>query len=371
MKLGLLSFHNAANYGAALQAYALQKALEVKGFDSEYINYLNDHRKSAYCMTHHILSSLKKGDFKNAFKYVLGSPFMMLRKVRFNTFYKNNLKSTKRIYSSSEEAKELNGYYEKFIVGSDQVWNSKNNGGDDSFLLSFVDNNEKKISYSSSFGISEISDDYIEVYRKYLSQIKYLAVRERHGIELIQKLINRTPELVLDPVFLLSKEQWLEIADSKQNSKSFLFIYTNKKNQFEDFIRTTKYNIDNDYLYKISRNLTASDFFNKKTRVKYTISPTEFISSIRDAKLIVTASFHCVAMSIILNKPFVAILTGDKGKDERILNILSLLNLEIRIYNKEMTIEQVNKKINYEEVNKRIDNLKFSSLEYLLNALKR
>lgn len=369
MKIALLSFHNAANYGAALQAYALQRALFDMGFDNEYINYQNQHRKNSYSMSHHIIDSLKKNDIIGAIKYILGAPFMNLRKIRFDEFYKNNLKCTSKIYSTSNDAKSLNNDYFKFIVGSDQVWNSKNNGNDDAYLLSFVEDDSKKVSYSSSFGISEIPIEQKKIYSKYLSRIAYLSVREQYGVELVKELTNREAKLVLDPVFLLTKDTWLNMAISKKHQKPFVFSYTNQPNQLETFLTTTGYNIENKLLYKISRSTKVSDFISRKVRVKYSISPIEFLSIIRDSSLIVSASFHCIVLSIILNKPFVAILSGNTGRDERLINILSMLGLEKRIFNDSMTKDDVIAEIDYESVNIKIYDLKESSISFLSNAL--
>ena len=38
-KIGILTFHNAYNYGAVLQCYALQKVIGNKNFNVEVINY--------------------------------------------------------------------------------------------------------------------------------------------------------------------------------------------------------------------------------------------------------------------------------------------------------------------------------------------
>ncbi|MCW8310877.1 polysaccharide pyruvyl transferase family protein [Sphingobacterium sp. InxBP1] len=370
MKIALLTFHNAANYGAALQAFALQKALDEKGYENVYINYQNEHRINSYSVSYLVLSAVKKFDIKGAMRYLAGSPFLLQRKTRFNTFYRRNLRCTKRIYNSSSEAESLNDQYTKFIVGSDQVWNWSNNGADDSYLLSFVKDNNKKISYSSSFGVAEISDDLKAVYQMYLSEFSHLAVREQHGIEIVKGLIGRNPRLVLDPVFLLSKEQWLTIADAKKFNDRFIFSYTNKPNQLEKFLSTTNLDLTDTYLYKLSRNIKISDFLDKTVKVKYTMSPSKFLSVVRDAELIVSASFHCVSLAIILNKPFVAILTGNRGKDERLTNILSLLDLNNRIYSENMTKEDIKRPIDYDRVNIKIEELKLSSLEYLWNAIE-
>ena len=370
MKVALLSFHNAINYGAALQAYALEKYLLEQDIDCEYINYQNYHRRIAYNMSHHVWKSLKNKNFSMALKYFLGSPFMELRKIRFKSFYRKNLKCTKIVYKSSDEAKELNQLYDKFIVGSDQVWNFDNNGNDFAFLLNFVDDDSKKISYSSSFGMSEIPSLLNDKYSEYLSRINNISVRETYGIDLIKNLTGRDSKLVLDPVFLLSKQQWENLASQKKEKDNYVFFYTNRSNQVADFCRQTKYSFKNKKLYVLSRNVTFKDFLNRNRKVKYSMSPKEFIRIIRDSELVVSASFHCISLAIILNKPFVAILTGEKGKDERILNILNLLNLNNRILTSKMNEMDVCSTIDFIKVNHNIHKLVLDSTKFLKDSIK-
>ena len=78
MKLGLLTFHDAANYGAALQAYALQAYLEGEGFDCEYLDYRNERRRQMYDMGWQMADSLRRGNVAAAAKYFAGTPFMRL-----------------------------------------------------------------------------------------------------------------------------------------------------------------------------------------------------------------------------------------------------------------------------------------------------
>ena len=369
MKVALLSFHNAANYGAALQAYALEKHLLEQGIDCEYIDYRNHHRRTAYSMSYHIWENLKRKKIKNALKYFLGFPFMGLRKIRFKRFYKKNLRCTPKVYKSEEEAKELNPYYDKFIVGSDQVWNFENNGGDFAFLLNFVDDDSKKISYSSSFGVSEIPLQIRDSYRQYLSKINKIAVREAYGVDIVKALTLREAKLVLDPVFLLSKQQWESLTPQKKIKESFVFFYANKSKQISDFFTRTKYRMNGKKLYKLARNTSVRDFFDNDIKVKYAMSPNEFIRVVRDSELVISASFHCISLAIILNKPFVAILTADRGKDERILNILNLLDLNNRILTPDMGEVEINATIDYEKVNSKIRELCSDSINFLIDAI--
>ena len=367
-KIALLSFHNAANYGAALQAYALQKALTEKGYDSVYINYQNEHRANAYNMSHFIIDYLRQGKLKSALLYFFVSPFMFLRKCRFRRFYKQYLKCTKQVYSSSKEASALEQQYDKFIVGSDQVWNYVNNGGDFAFLLDFVKNTKKKISYSSSFGVSEIPSYLEDKYREGLQAIKYLSVRERYAVEMVRRIAGREAVLVLDPVFLVSKEDWLSLCHPID--EQYVFSYTNRPQQFDNFLKQTGLDMSSCLHYKLARATSLGDFFSRSTKVKYSMSPIDFLSVINSARLVVSASFHCISLSIILNRPFIAILMGDEGKDERIQSLLNQLNLQDRIFSSTMTLENVYTPIDYKSVNSKLFSLRKSSLGFLKSSIE-
>lgn len=367
MKLALLSFHNAANYGAGLQAYALQRYLEDQGFETEYIDYQNDERRNSYDMLFHIRTSIVNHQWIDAMKYFVGTPFLLLRKRKFSHFY-SKLHCTKNTYYKPQQLDELSDCYDKYVVGSDQVWNPNNNGYDTTFLLSFVNSNKKKISYSSSFGITSVPDIIRDEYKKYLGFFSHLSCREMQGCKLIKELTGREATHVLDPVFLLDSEKWDECI-RKKNNDSFIFCYTNRKSQLSDFFRTTNYQLNGNKIYKLTRYVKLGDFVSPSIRIKYTMSPEEFLGNIRDSKLVITASFHCIALSIIFNKQFVCFVTGDKGKDERVVGLLQALGLEDRIYTPNMSIEDINKPINYDKVNMKKAELVKHSSNYLLNAI--
>ncbi len=369
MKLGLLTFHTAANYGAALQAYAFEKFLKDKGYDCEYINYVNASRAHEYSMTWHIYDCLKRGKFTSAAAYLAGSPFMTLRKMRFDSFYKRYLRQTEKEYHNSKEAEELNDNYDYFVVGSDQVWNPVCNGDDAAFLLDFVKDSKKRISYSPSFGMTEVDDAHKEVFKDNLKKFSNIGVRESVGQKIVRELTGREAMLCLDPVLLLSKEQWEEVMPQKEQKESFIFSYTNRDSQTRDFFNTG-YELQGKKHYVLSRYTKPSDFLNSQVRVKYCMSPQEFLWVVNTADMVVSASFHCIAMSIILNRQFVVITTGDEGKDERLLNLLRTLGLQDRVLRKGMTVEEVNAPIDYKKVNERIEQMKKQSVDYILGVLK-
>ena len=367
--VALLTFHNALNHGAALQVFASQQALHNMNVDCEIIDYVNEHRDGAYSMGRHAIREIRGRHLSAALKYCAGSLFMRRRRQKFEVFYDVYLRLTRTCYASSEEAESLNGKFDRFVVGSDQVWNPRHNGMDFAYLLDFVHDNNKKIAYSSSFGLATIPEDLQNRYAELLKRIKYISTRESYGIQLIRDLTGREAELVLDPVFLLDKKQWLSLCGDIQKKERYVFCNTNRPTQWRDFLTQTNYSTKRIHIFKMTRHLTIKDFLDRSVKVIYSISPIEFIETIACAELVVTASFHCIAMSVILNVPFIAVLTGDQGKDERVLNILRITGLENRILNDSMTLDDVNKPIDFTQVEAKVAEYRKKSMDFLKNAI--
>jgi len=167
--------------------------------------------------------------------------FIYKRRQKFLDFYRKYVNYTEKKYNYNQELKVTNEKYDKFIVGSDQVWNYNNNGKDFAYFLDFVEENNKKISYSSSFGVKSIPNSLKDEYAKYLSQIKYLSTREEYGCRIIKELTGEKADLVLDPVFLLDKNKWLSLIKKEKKKEKYIFCYTNRSNQIKDFLNQTQY----------------------------------------------------------------------------------------------------------------------------------
>lgn len=368
MKLGLLTFHTAANFGAALQAYALQEFLVSEGYEAEYIDYQNSHRRMIYDMPFHIKENIKSGKVVEALLYTLGAPVMKMRKIKFEKFDKEYLQLSGRTYYTKEQLEAVNDKYDMFIVGSDQVWHSSNNGADTSYMLSFVKDESKTISYASSFGLSEVPEFIKNDYAQSLKRIAHLSTREQTGVNIIKNLTGRDAKLVLDPVFLLKREQWQKLADRNAIGGKYLFSYTNRKNQMDKFLGTG-YDMQGMKHHKLSRFTGVKDFLSPSVKVKYDMSPTEFLANIDSAQMVVSASFHCICFSIIMNKPFVCFLTGNEGKDERLKTLLTHFGLMGRVYHEGMTLAEVQKEIDWQKVNSVMEEKRKDSIDFLLKSI--
>lgn len=369
IKVALLSFHNAYNYGAAMQAYGLQEAIQEMGVDAEYINYVNSHRQYIYDTLYQVKVAIREKKIIRALRLLAGSGFIYARGKKFKDFYDLHLKKTDKVYHNSSEASELNGLYDKYIVGSDQVWNCNNNGGDAAYLLDFVANSDQKISYASSFGMSDIPEKYISMYTNALKGIGRIAVREVAGSQIVEKYTNRKPHVVLDPVFLAGVQTWDKLKrEGKVKDEKYFFFYTNRNSQIRDFWNIG-FKRDGVKSHILSSFVGLKDFLNPYTSVRVAMTPADFLNEIASAELVVTASFHCVAFSIVFHKKFFVFLTGNRGKDERILNLLHICGLESRIITNEMTVEKIEQEIDYDEVDRRLQPYLDYSKEYLKHAI--
>lgn len=367
MKAALISFHNAYNYGACLQAYALQEAVTKMGIECEYIDYLNERRAGGYKMSVRIRNSLKKKDVKGLLKNICGAPFVWSRGRKFNKFYAEYLKKTAQTYHSCQEAEQLDGLYDRYVVGSDQVWNDAHNGADPAFFLDFVKDNKKKISYASSFGMADIPQEARERYARLLNNIEHLSTREQKGVDIIHDLTGREAKLVLDPVFLPDTSDWKRLIDTQKSPSQYTFYYINTKFNPERFRTVTEWKDKKRHI--LSASVKPKDFVQRHQKVTFAMSPQGFLQEINDAELVVTTSFHCLAFAIIFHKKFVAILSGDQGRDERLLNLLEITGLQDRIFSDKMTVKDIRREIDYEKVDRRLAEYKRFSLDFLRDAL--
>ena len=156
MKVGILTYHDTTNYGAAFQAFALQKKIEELGCDCEIIDY----KCKAVTERYEIKSPFKSSNIKQCIKRILTNKNNRNLKLKFETFYKRYQKRSDKTYYKNTIS-ETNNIYDKFIVGSDQVWNLRLSGEDTTYMLDFVKDDSKKYSYAASFGYSKIPDKYI------------------------------------------------------------------------------------------------------------------------------------------------------------------------------------------------------------------
>ena len=357
-KMHILTFHNAINYGAVLQCYALYKTIN-KNYECDVINYTSASVSDRYKIFGK--NCLKKKELKDTLKKIIGYSNNKKKEKKFKLFREKYIKFSKN-YSIEDIQKETWNENDYFIVGSDQVWNLSLIRNDYTYFLDFLDGKcNNRYSYAASFGTS-VTDNDIKKSRKYLEKFKKISVREKSAKEILDKN-NLECENNVDPVFLLSKDEWKNIAKKNEEEKKYILIYLLQGSDV--FLKKAiKYAEENNLKVVI-----LSTGLKRKYNAEYiaACSPEEFLGYFINAETVFTNSFHGISFSILFNKKFYYELQKNGSKtNSRLMNIISLFNLESQNSELYDSITQLSN-INYENVNHIIGVERDKSIKYLNN----
>lgn len=316
-EIGIMTYFAAENYGAVLQAYALQETLRVMGHQAEFVNY-----RPEYIFKPYKLRCIRQKGLKQYLLGVAGHLSRIPMRKSFARFRENlNISApyTKAGLGQSESA------YDYFLVGSDQVWNYKVNGEDTSYFLDFVQDDSKKFCYSASIGMTDLDEVHTEKFVKYLKKFNNVSVREASAQKLLQERCKIRASWNLDPTLLLGKEGWMKFIDDKFPHRDYILVYQiGMSKQFVTLIE--------EYAKKMSKKVVVIPFPRGRVAgAKYHIDagPKEFLNYIYYADEIFTDSFHCTVFSIIFQKKFRVGIFGDKKETgSRITDLLDLCGIE-------------------------------------------
>ena len=199
----------------------------------------------------------------------------------------------------------------------------------------------------------------------YHAVLRELLLTKNKGADIISKLTGREVVQVLDPVFLLDKEEWIELAKSSgpiQKDGKYILIYTLSKD--EDFIgKVRKYAAQ-----KKESILVISD---NRCNGQST-GPLEWLDYFCHADEVFTDSFHGTAFSVIFNKQFSVYIPDDsffQDSKSRITGLLDELEICNRIIDETYCLDNI-KDIDYDKVNDILSRLKTKSRDYLDSCLR-
>jgi len=353
LNVGIITFHRALNYGAVLQTYALYqsiKKLAVAEDDVFVLDHVGEKMKKQYALF--CLSRQMGFNIRQA--VIL--PAKILKKIRFNSFLKRNLK-LKTVADSGD----------RMITGSDQVWNLDIMYGDEAYFLDFVKNPRCKNSYAASFGTEKISDKYVEATTRLLSDFNKISVREETGRQIIKDIVNRDVPVVLDPTMLLGWDEWKEVAGKRKLKKEYILIYTLAGND-------ALFNFANELSNRAGLEVicVANENAKKTQRFRYKnfVGPAEWISLMMNASYIVTDSFHGTAFAINFKKPFfVELSPALLAVRSRLSNLLELFELGERTIVDGQN-KSIDKMINYDRVEIILNQEKEKSTGYLKSIIE-
>ena len=367
MKIGILTWLHNGNYGSILQAYALQKALRNQGYQTENIDYAPSTVKKVENLIknkNYLKLFLEKWDAYCA-KKVAGSPRELSEKQKkFEDFRENYINITRR-YSSPQEVATIDGEYDAYICGSDQIWSPVLLNP--VFYFDFLSDTERKIAYACSFGVSSIKGKKATKITNYLNRFDYISVRESSGCEIVKNLTGKVVPVMPDPTLLLQRTDWDKVSKYNLNLNKYIFCYFLSWN--EDYWKYVE-NVSQQLGYQIVIVPSVKQTYQVDAKILKNIGPEEWVGLVKNASYVITDSFHGTVFSIIYNKPFTVLKRfsddNPRSQNSRIYTLLEHYNLTNRLgINTDIFNLQ-----EYTKVNSQVEYDRRYALEWLNNVLK-
>lgn len=382
MKIGILTFHGADNFGCVLQCMALQNAMEslIPEAHVEIINYVmpNLVEKKLFMSREQYRDVKKRLGKKAARKRILENLRTLSGRAarirKFKKFRNSRLHISGEVFSRADVLGTFG--YDVFVVGSDQVFNrALIKGKEDIFFLGKAPAGAKKISYAASTGHSTFEEDEKAWFQKYLGGLDAVSIREKSARAAIQELVNKNVNVCLDPTMLLSAEYWrtLERKPKSIAKQKYVFMYglgypfcKEQENEACKLARMIAeqtgliviHNYFGDYRKRFDKNATHC----------YYQGPQEFLWLVDHAEYVINCSYHGTVFSVIFEKPFYTYSTG--GNSARMKDLVSTLGIEERYLEKPVSQQEINWDIDWEMIRTNWKKERENSLNYLKEAIE-
>ena len=361
-KIGILTFHNANNYGAMLQAYALKQALSLNAqHDVDILNYHCPKLQQDYSL----FSSLRLNPVSWC-KCLLTLPQKAYTASRFAGFRRRFLRDTPPLFPHTIAAYAQK--YDVLITGSDQVFHPRITRQDKNFFLAFNTPREKNFSFAASFGLEldNLSEPERLFIRENLAHLSRLSVREEQGAHIVRALTGRPARVDIDPTFLLSHAQW-QARCERPSVRNYVLVYLMSQNpQLITFAQQLAKAQQCELVY-ISPRLT---FKNRRRGIRY-MTPTvpQWLGLFDNARYVVTNSFHGLSFAINFNKPFFVGSAAKKvATNSRLENLLALTGLNDRRYTQ--FSGTYDRPVDWPNVNRKLDQERQKAFAYLNEITK-
>jgi len=323
MKVGILTFHYAPNYGAVWQAVGLQNKLIELGHEPVFINHIPAYMRPR-------MSRWRGWGLNSGSK--LPQVFMHRfheekRRSLFRKFVKENLRVSEHLPYISD-VRDYCHKLDAIIVGSDQVWNMNwISDYDDYYFLGFLKKCDiRKIAYGPCFGTRNQNPENLKKISQYLEAFDAIGMRNTFGKNIIDSFLKTPSKQVVDPAFFVNK------IPQKHNSNS-IFLYYVDNHVDEGFIQSV-ISFANKEKKTICHVKSESLFsFNQKHSMDSTnfLSPDDWLLELSSTSFVATESFHAVVFSLLIGRPFV--VTCSPQRSERVLDVLNRYEQKERFYN--------------------------------------
>ena len=362
MKIGILTYHRAENYGALLQAYATKTYLEGLGHETSFVDYWPQYHIDYFKLFswRRFLASSIYTKLAMLIGILVWGISRYCRKRELQQFMQQRLGLTpKPQYTDMDDKTEQ---YDAVIYGSDQIWRKQHLGGvgfDDWYFGSDNVLAERKIAYAASMGKQETTEKDDGYVKRMMQNFSHIAVRETSLQDYLYKL-EVSSTVVADPVFLLTKEQWQKLVQPTGKCEDYILFY-NLLNTPEStrFAKALSQHTGLPVI-EVTKRLSLLHIGSGYVR---TASVERFLGLLAGARYVVSNSFHGVAFSLIFGKQFWAAGMGEKAG--RVTSLLASVGISQRYVETAFQPALLKDTINYENVNVQLEKLVTSSEIFL------
>lgn len=378
MKVGIFSYNKYSlymNFGAALHSFAFQKALEKKGIESAIVDYRSKHVED-FDFNNLFLTDFRRGKIKGAKSFItslINTGSLRTKYKKFLRFYENHCIMYSDNGSAFYYSRFLTGDYNNFpfstvVCESDVTWSPLTNEGFDRVLFFDFECFESinKVAYSPSISNTVLTDEQESEFKRLLGNYDSLSSREDDTAKYVTELVSRPCAWVLDPVLLLTLDDYRPYIQDMQ-FEGYVLLYNCMKND-KNLIKQAQELATEKNLKLIE----ISDYNQNKFQYGHTVLTNlgieEFLGMFNNATYIVTNGFHGACFALIFNKEFY--LFARDGLDIKIRSLLRMVNLESRYVPLGGAIDVSKPPIDYQSVNSRLAEERKSSFNYIVESMK-
>lgn len=352
MKIGILTFNRALNYGAMLQMYALQNAIKRLGIDAEVVDY-----RSPYIEQQRPFLTLKSSAVLSDIARVI---FYHKKRATFQKFINKNIHLSDEKYTPANISSAAEKF-DFFIAGSDQIWNTNLTQMDMNYFLVFA-NGFQRYSYAASIGMLDFPKEGKTQIVDALRNFRYISVREKSAQELIENEVQHVKCICsLDPTLLLTKDEWsLLTACVRPEKEKYIMVFSVEKSLtlIEEVVR---------YARNKSLKVLYVGPYVKTNLVTYIPAPTveRLLALFMNSECVFTNSFHGTVFSIVFHKKFYSRIELEKGRNARVTDLLESLGLSNRL-----NLMNIESEVDWVYVDEQIAAKRKESISYLQRVIE-
>ncbi len=355
MKIGILTFHRAHNYGAVLQCFALQEFLKKMGHDVQVIDYRQPYIEKKYSVF----------SLKYLFRLLL-HPVGLLHYIKYEMPQKKKVRRNfyffcKTYLQICKEVNTIPNDLDAYIVGSDQVWSINCLGGvhDEVYFGNFEHKKGSKIiGYSISTNLRSLEFIGSERLISLIRNFDRLALREEKLAFLLKEKIGSNISVTLDPTLLTTEETWDSLINTSWKERDYVLVY---------YVTRPIGNYPYRIMLEKAKILAEQYGFELVDLSKMDYSVSDFVSAFKYAKCVITSSFHATVFSLLFKRPIYPIKLHD-GQDDRYTELMRNLSLEKYVAELDDDFSRI-PEVNYSSVDILLKSLRDSSESFIQNSL--